>query len=323
MMCERPYLKTPLRTTRKNLWLSNEAKDASTPFPCGKCLPCRINRARVWQHRMELEASVHLESSFVTLTYQDEFLPFELKKDHLQKFIKRLRYYGKRKIRYYAVGEYGTKFKRPHYHIIAFNMGDGERDLVVKAWSVKGEFEGFRGIERLRYSERQRLRSLEEWFREEKRIPIGRVELSGVGPESCRYVSGYIVKGHHFKNCDALEGKMPEFSIMSKGLGKEKVDMIVENILKGGKSEWIEGVQILCYGKKNLPLGRYLTKRMEKGLGLSEGKIKEKFREYQSQIFEKHWEGPGIYKDRIINEEKGKREQQKRKIEIFKQRRTL
>jgi hypothetical protein len=54
--------------------------------------------------------------------------PVLVKKD-LQDFIKRVRYYQKKwtdnKIKYYAVGEYGTKTKRPHYHALMFGMHRG------------------------------------------------------------------------------------------------------------------------------------------------------------------------------------------------------
>ena len=47
-----------------------------------------------------------------------------LRKDDLQKFFKRFRYYAKKytkeKVRYFAVGEYGPEHFRPHYHILLF-----------------------------------------------------------------------------------------------------------------------------------------------------------------------------------------------------------
>jgi hypothetical protein len=44
-------------------------------------------------------------------------------KEHLQKFLKLLRFHlNGRKIRYYAVGEYGSQTFRPHYHLIIYGL---------------------------------------------------------------------------------------------------------------------------------------------------------------------------------------------------------
>lgn len=96
--------------------------------PCGKCLECRIQYARVWADRCVLEAKKYKDNYFVTLTYDDFFLPNRnsLEPKDLQLFIKRLRkYYSNKhpgiKIRFLASGEYGDRSWRPHYHIILFN----------------------------------------------------------------------------------------------------------------------------------------------------------------------------------------------------------
>lgn len=96
--------------------------------PCGKCLECRIQYARVWADRCVLEAKKYKYNYFVTLTYDDHFLPDRNSLDpkDLQLFIKRLRkHYSKKypgiKIRFLASGEYGDISWRPHYHIILFN----------------------------------------------------------------------------------------------------------------------------------------------------------------------------------------------------------
>ena len=36
-------------------------------------------------------------------------------------------------IKYYAVGEYGGQFKRPHYHLIMFNV---QIDAILNAWQL-------------------------------------------------------------------------------------------------------------------------------------------------------------------------------------------
>lgn len=67
---------------------------------------------------------MHDRNAFVTLTYNDEHLPVSGSLDtrHLQLFIKRLRNNFGSGIRFYACGEYGEKFLRPHYHLCLFNF---------------------------------------------------------------------------------------------------------------------------------------------------------------------------------------------------------
>lgn len=90
-------------------------------IPCGQCILCRLEHARQWAVRITHEASFHEANSFITLTYADQHLPTHnsLQYEDLQKFWKRLRkHVGK--LRYYAVGEYGDKTLRPHYHACVF-----------------------------------------------------------------------------------------------------------------------------------------------------------------------------------------------------------
>lgn len=44
-------------------------------YPCGKCMPCRVNRQREWAARLVLESLCHPRSAFVTLTYDREHEP--------------------------------------------------------------------------------------------------------------------------------------------------------------------------------------------------------------------------------------------------------
>lgn len=95
-------------------------KDSILPLPCGKCLSCKLSKAREWAVRCVLEASCYEENCFVTLTYNDDNLPVDghVHRKHLQDFLKRLR--KKHEVRYFGCGEYGDKGKRPHYHLILF-----------------------------------------------------------------------------------------------------------------------------------------------------------------------------------------------------------
>jgi hypothetical protein len=74
--------------------------------------------------RLMHEAKQHERNSFITLTYNDENLPFDgsLNKEHFQKFMKRLRKKIGKKIRFFHCGEYGEKFDRPHYHACIFGF---------------------------------------------------------------------------------------------------------------------------------------------------------------------------------------------------------
>lgn len=73
-------------------------------------------------------------AAFITLTYHPKYVPDEgVSKRHFQLFMKRLRKKSGKKLRYYAVGEYGTKTNRPHYHAIIFNY-EGKEKFLQSIW---------------------------------------------------------------------------------------------------------------------------------------------------------------------------------------------
>lgn len=94
-------------------------------LPCGSCLECRMDRARDWAIRCQLELKSHDQACWVTLTYSNDNLPLTLQKEHLSAWVKRLRsrHFG-RSIRFFASGEYGETTQRPHYHAILFGLSD-------------------------------------------------------------------------------------------------------------------------------------------------------------------------------------------------------
>lgn len=95
---------------------------ASFQLPCGKCLACRLEYARSWAVRCVHESKMHEENSFITLTYSDDHVGNnKLDYQDFQKFMKRLRRaYPNKTIGFNAVGEYGEKTKRQHWHAILF-----------------------------------------------------------------------------------------------------------------------------------------------------------------------------------------------------------
>jgi len=101
--------------------------------PCGTCILCRGEQARQWAVRITHEAQQHEENSFLTLTYNNQNIPPHggLRYADLVKFWKRLRKtYGK--LRYYAVGEYGDKSLRPHYHACLFGHSFSANRIVIR-----------------------------------------------------------------------------------------------------------------------------------------------------------------------------------------------
>lgn len=94
--------------------------------------------------RLSEELKIASSASFLTLTYEDgkvpeldwrietDYLPFTqvLKKSDLQKYFKRVRKLTPN-LKYYAVGEYGSETKRPHYHAIVFNA---DPEVLAEKW---------------------------------------------------------------------------------------------------------------------------------------------------------------------------------------------
>lgn len=141
----------------------HKSEDNFQQIPCGQCSACRLEYSRQWAIRCMLESTYHNHCWFVTCTYDDAYLPnsFQLdlptgelltnekgdllrclEPDDATKFLKRLRITAERKglreddkndIRYFYCGEYGEKFKRPHFHFLFFGLNIPDlKPLYVK-----------------------------------------------------------------------------------------------------------------------------------------------------------------------------------------------
>lgn len=134
--------------------------------PCGKCLPCLRRKQSEWIVRLKEQINRSDPSScyFVTLTYSDEFVPVMVDKFHVHEdlmtldkrdfiaFFRRMRSLvdkagfiwhdpahelpdqaidlERSHFKYYCTTEYGPVGKRPHAHIIFF-------DLQPDKWKVE------------------------------------------------------------------------------------------------------------------------------------------------------------------------------------------
>lgn len=191
---------------------SRSAVGKSLSLPCGRCIGCRLERARQWAVRIVHEAKMHDESSFLTMTYAPEFLPVDgsISVEHCQKFLKRLRSrLAPKKIRFFLCGEYGEKLGRPHYHAIIFGE-DFSFDRV--ALEQRGE-----------YTQWSSAFLDEVWG-------MGSVHVGSVSFDSAAYVANYATKKVTNKEVyqdergvrwpsaqEHYAGRTPEFLLMSRG----------------------------------------------------------------------------------------------------------
>lgn len=94
--------------------------------------------------RFEVEQKENLYTDFITLTYDEEHIPYHLddidgvyemraSKTDVQKFIKRLRKAG-HKFKYFIVSELGPKNGRPHYHGIFFSDKKISEEDIQSKW---------------------------------------------------------------------------------------------------------------------------------------------------------------------------------------------
>lgn len=126
-------------------------------LPCGHCLSCLISRRQELTLLQCCEASLHQENWFVTLTYEDQatfdrdgIFPYSLNRSDLSEFVESMRKYcsyrGK-SFRFFACGEYGEKYERPHFHLSIFGLSsddlgiadDSDVTIARKDWIQNGK----------------------------------------------------------------------------------------------------------------------------------------------------------------------------------------
>jgi hypothetical protein len=197
-------------------------RDILLDVPCGQCINCRLRRSADWATRVVKELGFHDMSCFLTLTYDDDHLPSDnsLVKKDLQKFFKRLRKRCEKsfrysfvrgddlvtrdvsypKLSYFAVGEYGDRTERPHYHVILFGLYP--HDFKYYKDTSTGE---------VLYTS--------EWLTDIWQH--GHVVVGDVSFESAAYCARYCLKKVTGKDAEEhYAGRVPEFSLTSKGIGK-------------------------------------------------------------------------------------------------------
>lgn len=216
-------------------------------IPCGYCIGCRLDRASEWQARLIHESKMHLQSCFLTCTYDDDHLPRDgsLNKKHFQDFLKRLRKYTNGGIRFFACGEYGDSTRRPHYHALIFGYDFPDKRPYSKG--AKGD---------TLYTSKI-LQQL--WGH-------GNCLIGSVSPDSCGYVARYIMKkitgqmaADHYRTVNTETGEvhdlLPEYIHMSTR------PAIGLNFYEKFKNEITQSDFVLVKGKKR-KTPRYYDKRL-------------------------------------------------------------
>lgn len=210
--------------------------DTAFLLPCGSCVSCLLNRSRQHAVRCFHESSMHERSCFVTLTYDEEHLPYggSLVKEHVSRFMRDLREKFEEPIRFFSCGEYGSRWGRPHYHFILFGI-----DFHADRFKA-----GRRGGEDV-----YRSPCLESVWK------MGRSEIGSATFESAAYVARYVTS----KCSDSgLAGREPEFllSSLKPGIG---VPWIEENYghVYARDSVVVRGVELPPPRRYDLWMERY------------------------------------------------------------------
>ncbi len=210
---------------------------------------CRVNTLRKKTARLLLESLMHKDTTFVTLTYSDEnqpqavcdgdlvgiLYPQDLT-EWLNRFRKRL---SPTKFRYFAVGEYGSKSWRPHYHALLFGVDLLDCDRCL----------------------------LETWGK-------GHVSAFESNIERVRYVANYTTKKITQAGDMNLNGRPPEFARMSlkPGLGAPAVEMMAGFYhTKAGAQYLAENGDVartFRYKDRVYPFDHYMLQRFRDEVGV-------------------------------------------------------
>lgn len=182
-------------------------------LPCGRCIGCRLEKSRQWAVRSLHELESHEEASFITLTYDDDHLPVPPQVDvrEIQLFMKRIRKRTGRKLRYIAVGEYGSRNLRPHYHLVVF---------------------GYWPSDAMRYGEYWMSAELDDVWQNRGMVVVGEVTF-----DSAAYVARYTAK-KYMADDRWLEmlGMNKPFIVMSRrpGIGRYHFERFIDEYREKG-----------------------------------------------------------------------------------------
>lgn len=183
---------------------------------CRTCITCRAEEARQWTIRLLHEAQQHDKSCMITLTYDQAHEPANrsLRYQDLQKFWKRLRK-ANYKFKYFAVGEYGDKSQRPHYHACVYGEAFDQGRILTREEPL-------------------------HWTHPELQFiwGMGQVDVTALTPASAAYVCSYVMKKlrekQQYVEIDEATGELVPLEqpkrLMSDNLARTWFDMYFQRI---------------------------------------------------------------------------------------------
>lgn len=242
-----------------------------TEFGCGQCIPCRINRRRMWTARIALEASVYPSSAFLTLTYNEENVPEKgsLSAEHWREFTKGVGF------RYFGCGEYGGRTHRPHYHLVMFGLNAQSPEAVPFVQS---------------------------------RWPYGFVSVLPAHSAHFAYVAGYVVKKMTGKDHPDLNGRAPEFARMSRrpAIGWPALAGTGSWFTSDAGSRWLsENLDVpssMRVSNRLFPMGRTLRSKLRLEAGVSEPPLRVfEYDPTRERRRVQHYENAKSKRDRVLS----------------------
>lgn len=264
-----------------------------------------------------LEASQWSDNAFVTLTYDEDKMPRLddgrgiLLVSEYQNWLKRLRkefsiVSGGRKLRFYGVGEYGDNSWRPHFHFALFNFpncvyGHSTYSRVTKDCCVWCDM------------------VRDTWGR-------GNILVAELNTNSAQYVCGYVTKKMTSKDDLRLKGLPPEFAKMSlrPGIGGDAMHEVASTLLEFNlEDRMVDVPSTLRHGKRILPLGRYLQRRLRRFVGKDEKapqEVLDKIKSDLQPLREAAFNASVPLKGEIIKAADGAVIAMEKRAEIFKSR---
>lgn len=206
---------------------------------CNKCEGCRARARTDWATRIHHETQMWDRNSFITLTYDEQNLPQAIQKSDIQKFIKRLRNHTDRPVRYFAVGEYGEKTRRPHYHAIIFN-----EDFLSSEYHyrINDQMYGNKELERI-------------WG-------MGQVTISLYNAARGNYTAGYTTKKINDIDTFNLMSRAPAIGMTWVRKHHDNLRRLEKVVIEGKELpiprvylNWLKGVETFDHIKENLREG--------------------------------------------------------------------